>query len=755
MDTVSVRIDYRPVRVGWCVRNGNIDDVRRSLLLTHALWGGRFNPIVPVGGGTNSEQLFRRFRVDVLYPAQEIPELTTFVESYPFVRWPLAHMRDAEFFLQTSAGVRSPFLDIIHPVAQIQETYIKGEPKPELELTIFSWSPNDPLTDVFLTQFGSYPATEDIKANIFKFVLDRLNGKRVVLGQDDSVPAGAFDALTPSQITTYDLEDDRFNDIASGFYVGQADNFEDIVNFWNLRAANIDLFFYDSAHEKRLAGFRDAFLGVIRRRTRGFRDFPPFVGIWSREGGPQVDTAPFGRAISGNVIRAGLPQIAVPLMRFKPRRALGHVSETSNGTRITVQLPDKPLKEDALDFRQMMVTGVRPIVGIHSDFGKTLFTPNVAEMNDFYRKEMVLVGDEVRVQKGGFDVIDSADSSDISFYSLETTKIVTEFFQVFGIHAQPSLAGRIALRIIHQMNGIQGCRVFKAPGVRKLIETYGPLQAFTRGTATQLIAQLDPTTHQPTLPKLFVEGMPLNSTTAFDLLLKRGALRAGLELSCPNCNLEFWLAIDGLGHRVVCEYCGEQFDVAQQLKDRDWRFRRSGLFGRDNHQEGALPVVVTLQQLDTNIRPLSAPCLVGTSFQLSSAGARISPCETDIVFLTEDEHGRIQLAIGECKTGGPQSEIKEEDVRNLIAVADSFPSERVEVFLIFSKTAQFTEIEIARCKTAQGPSQRRVILLSDRELNHYRTYERTAELFNIRANAISLQDLARVTHDVFFEPKPK
>lgn len=402
-----------------------------------------------------------------------------------------------------------------------------------------------------------------------------------------------------------------------------------------------------------------------------------------------------------------------------------------------------------------MIVGIRSTLGFQSDFGQTLVTPCLPEMNDFYRREMVLVGDEVRVQKRGFDVIASADSSDMSFYALETTKVIAEFFRVFGIHAEPSLAGRIAMRIIHQMKGLDGCRVFKLPGVRKLIEEYGPLQTFTRAAATQLIAQIDPLTKLPTLAELFVEGIRLTSASAFDFLLKRGALRAGLELTCPNCNLGFWIALEGLGHKVVCEYCGESFDVTPQLKDRDWRFRRSGLFGKDNHQEGALPVVLTLQQLETNVDSLNSSSLLATSFKLSSAGAKISPCETDIVMLTQDSKGNVQLAIGECKTGGPKFEITEEDVKNLLAIANAFPPERVNVYLVFSKTGPYSEAEIARCKSAQDTRQRRVILLSDRELEPYHVYERTAQQFNIDATAISLDDLARATHDIFFNPRLK
>ncbi len=47
--TLSVNVTYRPIRIGFCIRQDNIDDYKKALKLTHTLWGGRYNPIIPVG----------------------------------------------------------------------------------------------------------------------------------------------------------------------------------------------------------------------------------------------------------------------------------------------------------------------------------------------------------------------------------------------------------------------------------------------------------------------------------------------------------------------------------------------------------------------------------------------------------------------------------------------------------------------------------------------------------------------------------
>jgi hypothetical protein len=95
------------------------------------------------------------------------------------------------------------------------------------------------------------------------------------------------------------------------------------------------------------------------------------------------------------------------------------------------------------------------------------------------------------------------------------------------------------------------------------------------------------------------------------------------------------------------------------------------------------------------------------------------------------------------------------DVRKLTQVADALPKDRIQPYIVFSKTVPFTPEEIARCRAAQPPGRKRVILLSDRELEPYFVYERAAREFEIDQTAISLEDLANTTHSLYFHPRPK
>ena len=64
MDTLNLRIAYRPLRIGWCIRTNNKEDIKKALHLTHTLWGGRYNPLIPIDNPSLAKKLMDLFRVD-------------------------------------------------------------------------------------------------------------------------------------------------------------------------------------------------------------------------------------------------------------------------------------------------------------------------------------------------------------------------------------------------------------------------------------------------------------------------------------------------------------------------------------------------------------------------------------------------------------------------------------------------------------------------------------------------------------------
>ena len=446
--------------------------------------------------------------------------------------------------------------------------------------------------------------------------------------------------------------------------------------------------------------------------------------------------------------------VKAPLMEFGERSVLATVGDSAGKTSLSFSLPEKPCLNDGRRLKQHLVISISSGVGLYENEAETIATPFIAELNEFYGRNYYFEWNKARVEPESIGIIIDTWRDDLTLSALKVTSLVAKIFEISGIHAQTSRPGLIAIRLIQQLAGLQGCRVFKISGVRGLIEKYKPDQSFTKSGAIQIIREVDPGTGIPKFSAyedLFIESRPwkrkLKPDDALTYLVRHKVLRVGLKLHCPHCLLDFWLSLDDVKTKSECEYCGEEFDITPQLRDRDWHYRRSGLFGKENHQEGAIPVVLTLQLLQTVFSPYEM--LYTTAMELEPASAPMQKCETDFVILTHKniDH-EVEIAIGECKN---RDEITEDDVLKLKSVAESLEQKGIRVFVIFSKLSEFSHEELQRCIKVNGKYRRRLILFTSRELEPYHLYERTEKECAIDRYAVSFEQMANVTQQAFFK----
>jgi len=172
-------------------------------------------------------------------------------------------------------------------------------------------------------------------------------------------------------------------------------------------------------------------------------------------------------------------------------------------------------------------------------------------------------------------------------------------------------------------------------------------------------------------------------------------------------------------------------------------FPQIGLFGTSKNLEGAVPVALTLQQLDTAIRDF----MYTPAMNLTFIDQKRPPCETDFIALRRNPRGKIEICLGEAKS---RIEITDQDVANLGAVATAFPREDFNAYVAFSKLAPYTTAEVERIRRLND-KWLRAIMLTPRELEPYFLYEWTAKEFPINQSAVSFEDMARVTAQVYFK----
>jgi hypothetical protein len=730
------------------------------MLLSHILWGGRFNPIIPVDNETHALQLVETFGVDAVYPIGDEPAVRAFVGGLKHLRWPSVHKTIVVPTGQLPERSFVTMLDVSHAIARLHDRHIRGLSRPRIEACVYSWDPSDPLNTVLLATLGAYPSVADIGIDYAAMVKKALLGQEEDISKDAVVPPNILTKVTPSEITQSLLEGWGSSGWQGpGLYVGDSQDFGDLVSYWNLRAANIQLYFYDMTYETRLNPLKNAWLGQLEKRVNASEPsrWERNIAVWARNKdvvnmlGSRIPNGV--TCVVGDSTWNGL-NVTPPTMHFKQRSVIAAVTD-DEPPKTTFQLPEKPFYDGPEFMHQYAVVSLHPLVDMPSE-SATFSPPFIPELNEYYGRRLYYEYDKARAAHGGIDIITHVTTDSLTLRALDVSKLIQEVFGAFGIEARASQAGRVTLRLIQQMGGLQGCRVFKIVGVRRLIEEYPPNKSFTRSGAKQTIGSNDPLTGRPRYERyegLYLEGnrdiVKWKPEHALDYLLKKQVFMPGLMFRCPRCELDFWLALDDVKSESRCEYCGAEFGVATQLKDRDWAYRRSGLFGRDDNQEGGLAVSVVLQQLHTAFMPRM---LYSAGMELSAKSKQVK-CETDLVVVHDGRNGRVGLVIGEVKTRG---EIEAADVANLEAVADSLPENRFDVFLLFGKLSPFSPEEIERCRAAQGDGAPRVILLSDRELEPYHLYEQAEKEFAMRSSsAFRLEDMAAATVEIYFAPVPR
>jgi DNA-directed RNA polymerase subunit RPC12/RpoP len=617
-------------------------------------WGGRFNPIIPCDDRELAKALIAAFNVDALYNVSGGAAADTCIRDFPYIRWPEFH---PELFVDYPRGKEPTVIDVAHPARRLFETHVDRRDKPDIDTAFYQWQDTDPLRHVFQATFGAYPAQNVIGHDYAQLFQRALAATPTALVAADALPDDLFRKLTPNYLTTIDLEASRLSSSnwgEPGFYYGKADDFTDLVNFWNLRASDIDIFFYDAQHHTRLQPFVQAFAEVLRSRPKS-NHLPGYVSVWQKDRDLSADMTVFGAGVSLCTFDAGLfngMNLNPPLMAFPDKSALGTSVENNLGTSVTFQLPEKPFSSDPQFHSQMVVASVSA-----SNIGNTMLTPPfIPQLNEYYGRKAYFLYDKARSERGRLGIILNATRDQLTLRALPFTEVISKIFETFGIEAQPSPAGLVSACLIDRMAGLQGCRVFKIAGVRSLIKKYRPNDSFDRTEAVTMIGNNDPVTHQPRFDaykSLFIEAREkaeLKPEDAFLYLLKTGVFRAGLKFACPACRLDFWLSLDDAGSKTQCPYCGFEFSVLTQLRDRNWAYRRSGLFGREDHQGGGIPVAVTLQQLDTMLHDRLLAYAPG--IELRPQTAAIEKCEADFVLLASSfprSDKPLELGIAECK----------------------------------------------------------------------------------------------------------
>jgi hypothetical protein len=261
--------------------------------------------------------------------------------------------------------------------------------------------------------FGRYPSPEEITLNYVAGIRSSLAMPDRPIDQDAAIPAELSGAISPLDFTAFDLSLRReWHGWADpGIVLGDATDFDDLLLFWNLRAAGATMSFFDRTRAARCKPFVDAFLASLREQVG---DEHRRINFWGRGLAPSWNPESAGFDFSGlrpcicggdhaalwngRNIRPSRPQFST-----RHHDVVASYTEGDTGATASFGFPDRPFDDEdpgALN-QHFVVTVDANQYGSTSD-DLTFETPYVPRLNEFYGRNFHFEPDKARSEPGSF-----------------------------------------------------------------------------------------------------------------------------------------------------------------------------------------------------------------------------------------------------------------------------------------------------------------------------------------------------------------
>lgn len=183
------------------------------------------------------------------------------------------------------------------------------------------------------------------------------------------------------------------------------------------------------------------------------------------------------------------------------------------------------------------------------------------------------------------------------------------------------------------------------------------------------------------------------SNRRFEKFLEMNIFTLGINTKCPNCQRGSWFEIDKLNKTLNCPKCLQDFKAIDTVSDGNWSYKTVGPLSVPHHADGAICVVLSVDFF-SEMRMGSIQTTPVYSFNSQKKGSK-KKLEADFAFLwRESAWGEKAegVAFGEAKTF---NEFKKADFQRMKTMGKEFPG----AVLIFSTLREeLTPFEVEELK---------------------------------------------------------
>jgi hypothetical protein len=751
MDNVNVSQYTRPLRIAFLVNNNTY---RQAVKSNTSIWGGTYNPIIPVKKTDNSKERERNISILTDFDPDFIVNLTN--REIPYIKnaFPNGimikkHLMRNQFYSKNPKGKYTlgcglSVLPVMQTVWEKETKAIKGKSNAILirKGQYKEWS------DYILFQFGAFLEGYEpdfvevyrryIKPEEIRFDIKKFDAKNI------------FKKFSPIGLTGYSLEVRPHSSwIHSSYiiYLGKIKNWKDLIEFWNIRATGRVVIFLPYEHYQEYKNTLTAFIkdanyeinenvsneACMLKSSHVTEDQLQEVGKWI--------TTTMGTSILASSYNE------LWTSREKPYGGgrwidAGEVHNTTSSDTLIISdrylTPFKLLKPDVIQntkfaFPRTLWANVINFAGPYQS-KYTFSFPVDKNVEEVVQREFFISGlDDTRLSRDGIVKYPKYFREDCKAFPVETLAVLEALCKSAGLSIKPSRSGILTTNIINYLGGIENCRMFKISGVREAFKEINRKGALAVNEIIKIIG----TNWKPEHAELVVDfnlGRPLTPAKTFQHLIDEKLLRPGLNFVCKQCQTEKWYGMNEFTEKFSCPYCFTEQDIPRVDK-LHWHYKTNGILGLSGVGFGTIPVIVSLW------RYMHIPTLRNAQWHTSITVKGIDDPdferEIDYVYLISDSNNSHALVLGEAKNFDI---LEKKDFKRMLEVAKRFP---IKPSLSFSTLRDtFTGKEKAEMNSLVKKGYQ-VIALTRQELDPYDLFDRFDKLRN--KYAVELEDFAENT----------
>ncbi len=622
MNNIRVDIRLRPIRFGFLVRPDDAKNVLEIFRINTCLWGGMFNPIIPIFDSVpswleeegfhfeNPKQMINDyldfFEPDFLVEAEE--ELAEGFGFDPERVRKLADMIEeprGNYVHRYGLSVHGLYTDLYAKEYQFEQRH--KDPFVDIQ-------PADTaFTNFVAGLFGDFPVQERLSyfQHNYKVIFNSMS-----VGLDAAALAKLYQSGYSSAlgITCKDLQVGYNAPLLSTLFILDARESKDIVDFWNLRAIHQHVHAVPIQWIDDLSPFCKKF---IRDNYRRQPDDASATMV-----GPVLM---FSRSLSDGDIE----------------EIVGNFSFVEEGDVYTIQRWSPTiwykLSEQVASPTRPTLTANRKVMNIpiDSDNPEVRFDPlfpdfvseynlyrvaNVVRLQDWSDEEYV-----VRVRDRIDDNDQIATIFPCNYRNPSVPKFQPEFLQ--EDYLLPTTEGLIIFpyreNFSELWNLVDGTTAFNqwlianrvrtipsdgGKATEQIIETLGGLRDVGCLTHEGVIEFLNKMTGRFTKASDYCEfkrkidnadkkERPKNRT--FETLIKRKVVEFGVKLKCSKCSKWSWYSVNQLDYSLICDFCFQQFDYPildpTDKKHSKWAYRVVGPFALPNYADGGYAAALAMR----------------------------------------------------------------------------------------------------------------------------------------------------------------